>query len=195
VTLLLGPLDAQGRVPAQQQTRVAAFLLSAHGAHARRLAVALPTHLNHPWHAELHTQFCREMEFLSLLATSTKWVPDLALPMLAMSWELAWAPVVNFGASDARHALLVDTAAFGHALHGAIRPAALLPIGAAPTDPFVQALNRIEFESGRLIQAQTTFLRESAHTHDRNAVTQAVERRHEQVRGLWSAMLRELGVG
>ena len=35
---VFGPLDPQGRVPPQQQTRVAAFLASAHGALARQFA-------------------------------------------------------------------------------------------------------------------------------------------------------------
>ena len=194
MTALLGPIDSAGRVPAHQQTRVAAFLMSAHGAHARRLAAALPSHLNHPWHAELHAQFCREMEFLSLLTTSTTWIPDLALPMLAMSWELAWMPLVPADPASARQPLLVDVAAFGHALHGAIRPAGLLPNGAAPTDPFVQALQHIEFESGGVIQAQTIVLRESALSQDTTVVSGAVERRHAQLRELWSGMLQGLGL-
>jgi len=33
-----GPLDSKGRVPPHQQTRVAAFLISAHGALARQFA-------------------------------------------------------------------------------------------------------------------------------------------------------------
>jgi len=36
-----GPLDSGGRVPPRQQTRVAAFLVSAHGALARQFALAL----------------------------------------------------------------------------------------------------------------------------------------------------------
>ena len=39
---LFGPLDSEGRVPPRQQTRVAAFLVSAHGALARQFAFALP---------------------------------------------------------------------------------------------------------------------------------------------------------
>ncbi len=40
-----GPLDSDGRVPPRQQTRVAAFLVSAHGALARQFAFALPLKL------------------------------------------------------------------------------------------------------------------------------------------------------
>ena len=42
----LGPLDATGRVPPRQQTRVAAFLVSGHGAMARQLAIALAWQMN-----------------------------------------------------------------------------------------------------------------------------------------------------
>jgi len=59
---LLGPADEGGRIPARQQTRVAAFLLSAHGAQARQLATTMPMQLRAPWHIELHAQYCREMD-------------------------------------------------------------------------------------------------------------------------------------
>ena len=38
--------------------------------------VAVPGRLRHPWQLELHAQFCREMEILSLLTRATSWVPD-----------------------------------------------------------------------------------------------------------------------
>ena len=40
-----GPLDPGGRVPPRQQTRVATFLISAHGALARQFAFSLPMKL------------------------------------------------------------------------------------------------------------------------------------------------------
>src|ERR1700750_2909811 len=73
---LLGPLDTTGRVPPRQQTRVAAFLVSCHGALARRLAIALPWQLKAGWHTELNTQFYREAEIVSLLLRATSWVID-----------------------------------------------------------------------------------------------------------------------
>lgn len=42
---LFGPLDSERRVPPRQQTRVAAFLISAHGALARQFALTLPIKL------------------------------------------------------------------------------------------------------------------------------------------------------
>jgi hypothetical protein len=53
----------------------------------------------------------------------------------------------------------IDIAALGHAIHAAIRPTALLPVEAQAHDPFTMALRRIEFESGRLMQAQFCFSR------------------------------------
>ena len=43
-----GPLDSDNGVPAHQQTRVVAFLISAHGALARQFAFALPVKLSPP---------------------------------------------------------------------------------------------------------------------------------------------------
>jgi hypothetical protein len=51
-------------------------------------------------------------------------------------------------------ALPIDLATLAHAVHAGIRPASLLPPGANTNDAFVSALRRIEFGSGRLLQAQ-----------------------------------------
>jgi hypothetical protein len=187
-------LDVNGHVPPGQQTRIASFLMSAHGAHARQLAATVPARLRDGWQAELHAQFCSEIEFVSLLARSTSWTPDPMLPFLAAGWELAWLPRPAAGAAEPLQGLLIDTAAFGHALHAAIRPAALLSEQAAPLDPFVHALRRMELESGRLMQGQILFLKSPALARMRDVVTRAVEWRHAQLRGEWTKMLRGIGV-
>jgi hypothetical protein len=66
-----GPLNSEGRVPPRQQTRVAAFLISAHGALARQFAFALPLKLESAWQTELNAQFYRETELVSLLLRAT----------------------------------------------------------------------------------------------------------------------------
>jgi hypothetical protein len=189
----LGPLDSEGRVPASQQTRVAAFLISGHSALARQLAVAVPPRLHAGWQTELHAQLYREAEIVSLLLRATSWVPDFAIPWLAMSWETAWLPKPAT-AGDGSEGLMIDMAALGHALHAAIRPAALLPVEAAAQDPFAVALRRIEFESSRLMQAQIMFLKDPGLLPVRSDVNAAVERRHAQVRELWSALLEGIDV-
>ena len=191
---LLGPVDEAGRIPATQQTRVAAFLMSAHGAQARQLAITMPLRLNEPWQVELHAQYCRELEILSLLTRATTWVPDPQLALWLWRWEHTWLPRPMPGAADHLHGLLVDMAALGHAIHAGIRPAALLPDGVEPLDPFVQAMRRIEFESGRLLQAQIVFLKGPQLSEVRNEVAAAVELRHQQVRELWTSMLGTLNV-
>ena len=84
MSTFFGPLDSEGRVPASQQTRVAAFLISAHGALARQLAFAVPIHLRFGWETELHAQFYRETEIVSLLMHATSWAPDPELPLLIL---------------------------------------------------------------------------------------------------------------
>lgn len=189
----LGPPDRGGRVPAPQQTRVSAFLMSAHSAMARRLAAALPAHLHDGGQVDLHAQYCREIEVLSLLARATSWAPDPMLALLTWRWEAAWLPQPVEGAVDRSHGLLIDRAAFGHALH-AVRPAALLSEDVAATDPFVLALRRIELESGRLLQAQILVLKGPLPPSARGAVAAAVGRRHAQLREIWTAMLRGINV-
>ena len=190
----LGPLDSAGRVPQLQQTRVAAFLISAHGAMARQLAIALPGQLQAGWQTELNAQFYREAEIVSLLQRATSWIPDFTLPYMVWSWEMAWLPQPVAAIPDRTQALAIDAASLGHAVHAAIRPAALLPAGATDQDPFTLALRRIEFESGRLIQAQILLLKSPELLPIRDAVNSAVEARHLQVRKLWTEMLEGIGV-
>jgi len=190
----LGPLDSVGRVPPRQQTCVASFLISAHGALVRQLAMALPGQLKAGWQTELNAQLHRETEIVSLLLRATSWVPDFTLPYMMLAWEAAWLPKPVAGVADQKQAMTIDIAALGHAVHGAIRPAALLPVEAQAEDPFVTALRRIEFESSRMIQAQILFLKSDDLKPVRDAVNAAVESRHLQVRKLWTELLEGIGV-
>ena len=194
MTRFLGPLDNEGRVPPLQQTRVSSFLISAHGAQARQLGLSLPTHFRDAIDVELHAQFHHAMEIASMLAHATSWTPDPILAFLIGKWESTWLPRAADGVTDAGQALLIDLAALGHALHAVIRPAALLPENANPLDPFVLALHRIEFDSGRVIQAQMIFLKSKELFSVRDQVSAVVERRHSEVRALWFALLHGIGV-
>jgi hypothetical protein len=46
-----------------------------------------------------------------------------------------------------------------------------------------------------IVQAQLRFLKSATHTPDRDAISAAVERRHQQLRQLWADMLASLGIG
>ena len=190
----LGPLDSEGRVPPHQQTRVAAFLISAHGALARQFAMALPMRIEAAWQTELNAQFYRESEIVSLLQRTASWVPDMALGYMAASWETAWFPKPIEGITNLPLALPIDLAMLAHAVHAGIRPAALLPLGANANDPFVFALRRIEFESGRLLQAQILFLKGESLVPFRDTVSAALEQRHAEVRRLWAEVLESIGI-
>jgi hypothetical protein len=189
-----GPLAPEGRLPPRQQTRAAAFLISAHGALARQFAFALPAKLESAWQTELNAQVYHEAEIVSLLLRATSWLPDVALGYLTMSWEMAWLPRPIEGISDRSLALAVDLATRAHAVHAGIRPAALLPVDANADDPFVMALRRIEFESGRLLQAQIAFLKSADLTPVRSSITATLEERHTEVRKLWANALDGVGI-
>jgi hypothetical protein len=183
-----------GRIPPLQQTRVAAFLMSAHGALTRQLAIALPAQLHHGWQVEMHSQYAREMEILSLVARATSWTPDPSLALLLWRWEMSWLPRPVAEVADRTQGVLIDLAALGHALHTVIRPAALLPEGYPDSDPFGLAMRRVEFESGRLMQAQILFLKGPELVPVRGAVATAVDWRHSQVRELWTTMLQSMEI-
>ena len=189
-----GPLDSEGRVSPRQQTRVAAFLISAHGALARQFAFALPMKLESAWQTELNAQFYRETEIVSLLLRATTWVPEFALGYMAASWETAWFPTPIDGIADRPLATATGLATLAHAVHASIRPAALLPVEANANDPFVMALRRIEFESGRLLQAQILFLKGPEFVPFRDAVSSALEKRHTEIRKLWTEALESVGI-
>ncbi|RTE90113.1 hypothetical protein D6B98_26925 [Bradyrhizobium sp. LVM 105] len=189
-----GPLDSEGRVPANQQTRVAAFLISAHGALARQFAFTLPLKLDTAWQTELNAQLYREAEIVSLLMRATAWVPDLALGYIVASWETAWLPAPIDGVADRSLAGAIHLATLAHAIHAGIRPAALLPVNAKADEPFVMALRRIEFESGRLLQGQILFLKGPELVPLRDAVSAALEKRHAGVRKLWREALESVGI-
>jgi hypothetical protein len=189
-----GPLDSEGGVPPRQQTRVAAFLTSAHGALGRQFAFALPMKLESAWQTELNAQFFRESEIVSLLFRATTWVPDVALAYMATTWEAAWFPHPTEGIADQSLAMVVDLATRAHAVHASIRPAALLPVEANAHDPFAMALRRIEFENGRLLQAQILFLKGAELVPFRDAVSSALERRHAEIRKLWTEALEGVGI-
>ncbi|QQO12438.1 hypothetical protein JJB99_23525 [Bradyrhizobium diazoefficiens] len=189
------PLDSEGRVAAHQQTRVSAFLVSAHGALARQSAFSLPARLESAWQTELNAQLYRETEIVSLLLRATSWAPDPGLGYMAVAWESAWYPAPIYEISDWPLAVAAGLATLAHAVHAGIRPAALLPVEANPNDPFVMALRRIEFESGRLLQAQILSLKGPDFLPFRDVVTSALERRHTEVRKLWRDMLQSVGIG
>ena len=188
------PLDSECRVPPRQQTRVAAFLISAHGALARQFAFTLPMKLEAAWQTELNAQYHRESEIVSTLLRATTWVPDLALGYMAASWETIWFPTPAKGIADRTLAMAAGLATLAHAVHASIRPAALLPVEANANDPFVMALRRIEFESSRLMQAQILFLKGPELTPFRNAVSTALERRHAEIGKLWAEALEGVGI-
>jgi hypothetical protein len=187
-------VNSIGRILPGQQTRVSAFLISAHGALVRRLAFTLPGQMKANWQTELNAQLYREAETVSLLMRATSWSPDPELLLLLPLWEAVWLPTVPPEIGDASLAFTIDTAALGHAVHAAIRPAILLPDTALAEDPFVMALRRIEFESGRVMQAQILFLKGHELVPFRDSLKLVVEQRHQQVRELWDNMLKSIGV-
>jgi hypothetical protein len=190
----LGPLDSERRVTPRQQTRIAAFLISAHGALARQFAFTLPMKLDAAWQTELNAQLYRETEIISLLLRATSWVPDFALGYMGVAWETAWFPTPIEGIADRTLAVAAGLATLAHAVHAGIRPAALLPVEANANDPFVTALRRIEFENGRLLQAQILFLKGPELAPFRDAVSSALERRHTEIGKLWAEALEGVGV-
>ena len=128
------------------------------------------------------------------LLRATSWVPDLALGYMAASWETAWFPAPAEGIADPTLAMTTGMATLAHAVHASIRPAALLPVEANANDPFVMALRRIEFESGRLMQAQILFLKGPELAPFRDAVSAALERRHAEIGKLWAEALEGVGI-
>jgi hypothetical protein len=174
---------------AGQQTRISAFLISCHSAHARRLAALLPISINEHWQSIVHAHYFHEIEVVSLLARTTNWTIDLQLSYLLWQWEMAWqarSPIAEAGLPH-----LVNVAAFGHALHSAVRPA-LLCQEQAPKNAFAGALHSIELGSSRYLQDYILLLRSPALTHARREIEEALENQSRVIRTLWTQMLSHL---
>ena len=175
MSTFLGPLDATGRVPPRQQTRVAAFLLSCHGAMARQLAIALALQTKAAWHAELNSQLYRESEIVSLLLRATSWAPDPELMLSASIVGSRLAAQANRrhrrprAGIHHRHSCAWPCPACRHTARGTATGIR------AMLDPFALALRKIEFESGRLMQAQIMFLKSADLLPFRSAVNTAVD--------------------
>jgi hypothetical protein len=90
--------------------------------------------------------------------------------------------------------LSAGLATLAHAVHASIRPASLLPVEVNANDPFVTALRRIEFESSRLVQAQSLFLKGPELVPFRDAVSSALEKRHAEIGKLWAETLEGVGI-
>lgn len=194
MTTFFGPLDTERRISPRQQTRTASFLISAHSALARQSALTLSPGLRTAWQIEMNVRIHREIEIVSLLLGATSWVPDLALSYMMPCWELAWRPLPVEGIPDAHLAMATSITTLAHAVHARIRPAALLPAEVNASDPFVMALRRIEFENGRLLQAQILFLKSSDLAPFRSVVSSALEQRHADVQNLWTEALAGVGI-
>jgi len=180
------PIDAAGRVHPKVQTRAASFLIWAHGTLAARLAPLVLGSFQTPGQVVLHNAYWQELEICSLIARSTAWTFDPALPGLSARWMAAAMPMPIKPGGHPWEDLLIDISAFGHAIYGGLRPATLLPREADPQDPFAVALGVLEFESGRLIQGQIAVLKSPALAARREAAMAAVEARLAQVRQLWA---------
>ena len=137
MSTFLGPLQS-GRVPPAQQTRVGAFLISLHGALARRLTLGLPATFRYGWQTEWHSQLHRETEIAMLMMRATSWIPDLELPALCLGWEMIWVARPVEGIADLSQGSWIDLAALAHAAHGTIRPAALPGRGREGAMPLIQ---------------------------------------------------------
>ena len=147
------------------QTRIALFVGTVKSLNAALLVAAelLPaTSAVYPF---MHGQFFRESEFATLLLRVTRWSVNpqiywqssaLATPLWNEWWRIQGPLGTLLDPRGAYRGL-----AFGHALFARLRLAPVVPHAVDAHDPFVIALQRIEQENGRMIQAQIRLLKET----------------------------------
>lgn len=180
---LLGPLEAGGVVPAMQQTRLGAFLVSAYGALARGATLS-SVWLPGPAALALQQQGVAAAGLVGTLMRAVAWQPDPWCLLRAPKWEMAWWPRPAPGVPAGTDAL-----ALGLAIVTVARPLPLLPPDADPEQAFGTALGLIELESGRLLQPNLRLLKHMARDTPRSAIEAVVEARRAQVLALWSELL------
>ena len=146
------------------QTRIALFVGTVKSLNAALLAATQLLPAASAAYPFMHGQFFRESEFATLLLRVTRWSvnPQIYWQSTALAaplWNEWWRIQGAFGTLlDPRAAY--RGLAFGHALLARLRLAPVMPQAADALDPFVIALQRIEQENGRMIQAQIRLLKE-----------------------------------
>ena len=146
------------------QTRIALFVGTVKSLNAALLAAAELLPATSPAYPFMHGQYFRESEFATLLLRVTRWSinPQIYWQSTALVnplWSEWWSIQGPFGTLLDPRATYRGLA-FGHALLARLRLAPVMPKAADPGDPFVIALQRIEQENGRMIQAQIRLLKE-----------------------------------
>ena len=181
------------------QTRIALFVGTVKSLNAALLAAAqlLPaTSAAYPF---VHGQFFRESEFATLLVRVTRWSmnPQIYWQSTALGaplWKEWWRIQGPFGTLlDPRAAY--RGLAFGHALFARLRLAPVMPQTADALDPFVIALQRIEQENGRMIQAQIRVLKEMPVSIPLAEREQVVDEEQQIVDAVFARFLEWLAVG
>lgn len=174
-------LDAEGRVLAEQQSRLGAFLVSAYGALAR-LGMAQGAWFGGPAGVALQAQGFAAAGLVAALLRSTAWRPDPWVAMHLAQWEAEWLPRPGG----------IDALALGLAIETVIRPMPLLPPEARRDDAFAATLLQAEAEAGRLLQPNLRLLKAMVPANPREAVEAAVEARRAGVATLWAGLLGSL---
>ena len=156
---------AQTGLTADAQTKIALFLGAAKAVNAAMLApttLAPSTTVAYPF---VHGQWCREIEFASLLARVTRWSANALLyvegtTLVAPLWHEWWRIQLD-GAALLEPRAVYAALALGHALLARVRLAPVLADDGGDLDPFGVAIRRIEQEGGRMIQTQIRLLKDA----------------------------------
>ena len=188
----LGPLDSDGRVPpasADARRRVPDLRPWRAGAAVR---VHPPLQLECRLANRIERTALPGTEIVSLLMRATSWVPDFALGLSGLRpGRRTWLPTA--GRRDRGSTPGIGGRSRG-ARHMPCMPASVRQPccrwRSMPTIPLPWRLRRIEFESGRLLQAQIILLKGPNLLPFRDAVSAALERRHVEVRKFWAEALR-----
>lgn len=179
------------------QCRIALFIQAVKSANAMILAKVELQRLDWWAYRLLHDQYFKEAEMATLLARTAKWTMNPAV-----YWDAARITAKLWhDAEIARH--LVSSIAvnhrffaylgLSHAFMAEIRFLQLFPTTWSLASPFLYALNAIEEENGRQIQAQIRLLKDveapAVAPHERERI---VEEQRVIVLGVFADFLRSL---
>lgn len=149
---------------ADAQTKIALFVGAAKMVNATMLAPYVLQPAAGAAYPFIHEQYCRELEFASLLARVTRWsrnplVYAQGASLVATLWTESWR-ILLAGAPLLEPRAAYATLALGHALLARVRLAPVLGKDVDELDPFVVAMRRIEQDGGRMIQTQIRLLKD-----------------------------------
>jgi len=178
------------------QTLIALFLQGLKSANATVASNVIKAKLDRIPFRFMHEQYFKEMEMVSLLAHSTEWSLNPVVYANASALNAHLMQRTKIGqymlCQFSSELDFYEYLALSHAMMSQIRFIPLLPNGKALDSPFLDTLNEIEVNNGRMVQTQIRLLKDMNIALTMEQREEIIERDFEVISGLFCELLEAL---